>query len=86
MHIKSNNQADIKTNSTFYFTQIGLEKVALTLRNLKANKYTALDKIPAKILNLSSDIIASSLAHIFNRSLQTSIHVDNWKRSCYSHL
>ena len=69
------------SNSTFYFSQINVENVALTLHNLKANKSTGLDKIPAKILKLSSDIIAPSLAFIFNLSLETGIYVDDWKRA-----
>ena len=77
----NNNQPDIQKNSTFYFSQISVENVALTLRNLKSNKSTGQDKIPAKILQLSSDIIAPSLTHIFNLSLETGIYVDDWKRA-----
>ena len=77
----NNYQPDIQKNSTaFYFSQIRVENVALTLRNLKSNKSTGLDKIPAKILRLSSDIIAPSLTHIFILSLETGIYVDDWKR------
>jgi hypothetical protein len=53
----------------------------MTLRNLKANKYTGLDKIPVKILKLASDIIAPSLTFIFNLSLATGIYVDDWKHA-----
>jgi hypothetical protein len=53
----------------------------MTLRNLKDNKSTGLDKIPAKILKLASDIIAPSLTFIFNLSLATGIYVDDWKRA-----
>ena len=63
------------SNSTFYFSQINVENVALTLNNLKSNKSTGLD------LKLSSDIIAPSLAFIFNLSLETGIYVDDWKRA-----
>ena len=77
----NNNQPNIQTNSKFYFSQISIESVALTLRNLKTNKSTGLDKIPAKILKLSYDIIAPSLAFIFNLSLETGIYVDDWKRA-----
>ena len=62
----NNSQPDIQKNSTFYFSQISVENVAMILRNLKVNKSTGLDKIPAKTLKLSSDIIAPSLTHIFN--------------------
>ena len=77
----NNNQPDIQKNSTFYFSQISVENVALTLRNVKANKSTGLYKIPAKILKLSSDIVAPSLTHIFNLSLETGTYVDDWKRA-----
>ena len=77
----NNNQSDIQKNSTFYFSQISVENVALTLRNLKSNKSTGLDEIPANIPKLSSDIIAPSLTHIFNLSPETGIYVDDWKRA-----
>ena len=37
--------------------------------------------MPAKILKLSSDIIAPSLTQIFNLSLETGIYVDDRKRA-----
>ena len=77
----NNNQPDIQKNSTFYFSQISVENVALALRNVKANKSTGLYKIPAKILKLSSDIVAPSLTHIFNLSLETGTYVDDRKRA-----
>jgi hypothetical protein len=49
------------------------------LKNLKANKSTGLDAIPAKIL--AANIIASSLTYIFNLSLQSGIYVNDWKRA-----
>jgi hypothetical protein len=49
--------------------------------NLKVNKSTGLDKIPANVLRLSADIIAPSLTCIFNLSLDTGIYVDDWKRA-----
>ena len=69
------------SNSPFCFFEISIENVSMTLRNLKANKSTGLDKIPAKILKLASDIIAPSLTYIFNLSLATGIYVDDWKRA-----
>jgi hypothetical protein len=47
----NNNQPASMSNSTFYFSQINVENVALTLHNLKANKYTGLDKYQLKFLN-----------------------------------
>ena len=63
--LTNNNQPDIQKNSTFYFSQLSVENVALTLGNLESNKSTGLDKIPAKILKLSSGTTVPSLTHIF---------------------
>ena len=54
---------------------------ASTLRGLKANKTTGLDKIPPKTLQLSTSIVALSLTYIFNLSLATGIYIDDWKRA-----
>ena len=51
------------------------------MNNLKANKSTDLDKIPAKILKLSAEIIAPSLTYIFNLSLESGIYINEWKRA-----
>ena len=47
------NQPASMLNSTFHFSQINVENVALTLHNLKANKSTGLDRIKyqLKLLN-----------------------------------
>lgn len=74
-----NDCAGFSPDSCFRFSQIDVVSVALTLKNLKASKATGLDKIPAKILKLSSDIIAPSLTAIFNLSLVTGIFVHDWK-------
>ena len=52
-------------NTEFQFHQINVENVALALMNLKTNKSTGLDKIPAKVLKLTADIIAPSLSCIY---------------------
>ena len=49
--------------------------------NLKVNKSTGPDKIPANVIRLSADIIAPSLTYIFNLSLDTGIYIDDWKRA-----
>ena len=79
----NNNQTDIQKNSTFYFSQISVENVALhDIAQFKIQQiYRAGQNIPVKILKLSSDIIAPSLTHIFNLSLVTGIYVDDWKRA-----
>jgi hypothetical protein len=52
--------------------------------NLKVNKSTDLDKIPANVLWLSADIIAPSLTYIFNLLLDTGIYVDDCMETCAS--
>ena len=63
------------------FCNIAVENVLLTLKQLKVSKITGLDKIPAKMLNIASDIIAPSLTFIYNLSLSTGIFVDEWKNA-----
>ena len=54
--------------------------LALIITNLKVNKSTGLDKIPANVLRLSACIIAPSLTYIFNLSLDTA-YFDDGKRA-----
>jgi hypothetical protein len=68
-------------DTEFQFHQINVENVASALVNLKTNKSTGLDKIPAKVLKLTADIIAPSLSYIFDLSLERGIYVDDWKRA-----
>ena len=56
-------------------------RACFSLKGLKASKATGLDKIPAKILKLSSSIIAPSLTFRFNLSLATGIYIDEWKHA-----
>ena len=65
----------------FKFSPIPVDNFVSTLRGLKANKTTGLDKIPPKILKLSARIVAPSLTYIFNLSLATGIYIDDWKRA-----
>ena len=63
-------------------TLIKVGSVLYNLKNLKANKSTGLDAIPAKILKLAANIIAPSLTYISNLSLQSAksgIYVNDWK-------
>ena len=68
-------------DSSFVFQYINVDNVKSSLMNLKMNKSTGLDKIPAKMLKLSADIISPSLTYIFNRSLESGIYIDDWKRA-----
>ena len=64
-----------QSSDTFLkLSPISVDSVASTLRGLKACKATGLDKIPAKILKLSANIIAPSLTFIFNLSLATGVY------------
>ena len=76
-------QGKFDANSFFrpVLPPILVDSVASTLRDLKACKATSLDKIPAKILKLSANIIAPSLTFIFNLSLATGTYIDEWKQA-----
>ena len=64
-----------QSSDTFFkLSPISVDSVVSTLRGLKACKATGLDKIPAKILKLSANIIAPSLTFIFNLSLATGVY------------
>ena len=73
--------ARLSQNTSFHFSQIEIHNVYSILNNLKANKSTGLDKIPAKILKLFAEIIAPSLTYIFNLSLESGIYINEWKRA-----
>ena len=77
----TNNNINSLLCAQFKFSPIPVDNVASTLRGLKANKTTGLDKIPPKILQLSASIVALSLTCIFNLSLATGIYIDDWKRA-----
>ena len=71
-----------QSSDTFFkLSPISVDSVASTLTGLKACKATGLDKIPAKILKLSANIIAPSLTFIFNLSLATGVDIDEWKHA-----
>ena len=80
-HTSSYENSNPSLDTTFRFHSIEVNNIVLALTNLKLNKSTGLDKIPAKVLRLSADIIAPSLTYIFNLSLYTGIYIDEWKRA-----
>ncbi len=59
--------------------QTKVEKILFSPTPTQTNPF--LDAIPAKILKLAAHIIAPSLTHIFNLSLQSGIYVNDWKRA-----
>ena len=73
------NRGDLESNTTFCFSDISVHQVLNNLKQLVISKATGVDKIPAKVLKLSADIIAPSLTTIFNQSLHTGIFVNDWK-------
>lgn len=77
----SHDNSGIPIDTRFSFQYINVDNVTSSLMNLKTNKSTGLDKIPAKILKLSADIISPSLTYLFNLSLETGIYIDDWKRA-----
>ncbi len=80
-HTSSYENSNPSLDTTFRFHSIEVNNIVLALTNLKVNKSTGLDKIPAKVLRLSADIIAPSLTYIFNLSLYTGIYIVEWKRA-----
>ena len=52
-----------------------------TLKNLKVSKATGVGGIPAKILELSSNIISPSLTYIFNLLISSGVFVDDCKKA-----
>jgi hypothetical protein len=63
------------SNSPFFFFEISIENVSMTLRNLKANKSTGLDKIPAKILKLASIRHYRSVANVYIQFITSDWHL-----------
>ncbi|CAB4020997.1 Hypothetical predicted protein, partial [Paramuricea clavata] len=76
------NRGNLECNTTFCFSDISVHQVLNNLKQLVTSKATGVDKIPAKVLKLSADIIAPSLTTIFNQSLHTGIFVNDWKLAC----
>ena len=73
------NRGDLEYNTTFCFSDISVHQVLNNLKQLVTSKATGVDKIPAKVLKLSADIIAPSLTTIFNQSLHTGIFINDCK-------
>ena len=66
---EGNINNNISLLSTFEFSAIS-EEVYTELCNLKETKSTGIDTIPARILKISSNIIAPSITWIFNLTLK----------------
>ena len=65
----------------FSFQSVAEDFVIDTIKRLKPNKVTGLDKISARLLKDSGQIIAAKLTSLFNRSLQTGTFPSIWKKA-----
>ena len=68
-----------QTESKFRFRKISSIKVFDTLNKLKNGKSTGLFHIPNKALSIAKDVIATSLADIFNACIETKVFPDDLK-------
>ena len=75
-----NPQAEIN------FSEIPLEHVLHTLKQLNTSKSTALDSLPSKVFKIAVGPIAPLLPFIFDLSLSMGIFVEDWKRARLSLL
>ena len=78
-----NKQRDSDTPARQYppfnFLEISEEFVMSQLRSLKSGKAVGLDRIPARLLKDSADIVAKPVAFIINTSLRTAQVPSDWK-------
>ena len=65
----------------FSFQPVTEDFVIDTIKRLKPNKATGLDKISARLLKDSGQIITPTLTSLFNRSLQTGTFPSIWKKA-----
>ena len=54
------------------------------LCNLDVHKACGSDSIPLKYIKFAADVIASPITKIFNKSLESATHPDDWKRGSVS--
>ena len=67
--------------STFELKPIDLDALLKILSTLPTNKSTGLDNIPCKLLKEAAPYIATSLKAIFDRSIETSVFPDEFKKA-----
>lgn len=67
------------TSCVFSFQSISEEFVVNSIKQLKPNKAIGLDKISARLLKDSVEVIAPVLTSLFNMSLETSAFPSIWK-------
>ena len=66
-------------DGVFSFQRINVQKGIKLLKAVDVGKATGLDKIPNRLLKSAADVVAPSLAGIFNQSLVTGIFPSYWK-------
>ena len=67
------------TDTIFSLKPPSASTVCRLLNQLDTKKATGLDRIPCKLLKLSSSIVGSSLAYIFKSCIDTEIFPNEWK-------
>ena len=68
-----------RVNSIFKLCPIDRNDVLRLLCNLSTNKATGLDGISCQLLKEAAPVIADSLCHLFNNSINTRIFPEEWK-------
>ena len=67
------------TDTIFSLKVPSASTVCRFLNQLDAKKATGLDRIPCKLLKISSSIVGPSLAHIFKSCIDAEIFPNQWK-------
>ena len=67
------------TKETFSFTYVSTVEIVNYLKNIKRNKATGQDDLPAGILKDTTEIIGKPLAFIINLSLRQGVFPNDWK-------
>ena len=68
-----------RNDKSFQLDLVTSHFVKIQLQNLKTNKAIGLDKISARLLKDSADIIAPSLQALINKSFREGKFPSNWK-------
>ena len=66
------------TKTRFYFSPITESQVLFVLNNLNLAKAAGLDRLSARIIRESADLISFAICRIFNCSLETGVFPDDW--------
>ena len=74
-----------ETDSRFELNATSVSKFLALLSKLCKSKATGLDKISARFLRESADLITNHLCAIFNQSIVSGVFPDEWKLSKVIH-